>query len=198
MTWWLKTRLAHTVLTSGLAAFVLLTFLFQDGTVVLPAISVTAGNTVLLAGFTPLLVVGALVQCLDSRLAAAEATGTRPVAWLDTGFVAATIAAVVALTAAGGLLLDSPAIVTAGRNSLFLTGLALCGRGWMGRSSIVLPTAWIFLVVLVGHRTADDFFPWAVTGLALGSSTAAVAAGAALLLGVALNHRMTTRQGPRP
>ncbi|MFF4792224.1 hypothetical protein ACFY2M_21185 [Streptomyces sp. NPDC001276] len=198
MIWWLKTRLAHTVLAFGLAAFVVLTFLFQDGTVVLPAISVTAGNTVLLSGFTPLLVVGALVQCLDSRLAAAEATGTRPVALLDTGLVTAAIAAVLALTAAGGLLLDCPAVVMAGRNTLFLAGLALSGRGWMGRSSIVLPTAWIFLVVLVGHRTADDFFPWAVTGLALGSSIAAVAAVAAFLLGAALNHHMTTRQGSRP
>ncbi|WP_051741879.1 hypothetical protein [Streptomyces xylophagus] len=198
MIWWLKTRLVHTVLACGVAAFGLLTFLFQDGTVVLPAISVTAGNTVLLAGFTPLLVVGALVQSLDSRLTTAEVTGTRPVAWLDTGLVVVTMITVAALTAVGGFLLDSPAVVAAGRNSLFLTGLALCARGWTGRSSIVFPTAWIFLVVLVGHRTADDFFPWAVTGLALGSSTAAVAAGASLLLGISLNHHMTTRQGSRP
>ncbi|MFE4215322.1 hypothetical protein [Streptomyces sp. NPDC056844] len=198
MIWWLKARLAHTVLAPCLAAFTLLTFLFQDGTVVLPAISVTAGNTVLLAGFTPLLVVGALVQCLDSRLEAAEATGTRRVAHLDTALAAGTVAAVMALTAAGGLLLDSPAVVTAGRNTLFLTGLALCARGWMGRSSVVLPTAWIFLVVLVGHRTADDFFPWAVTGHALHSPVAAVAAVTCALLGIALDHVMTTRQGPRP
>ncbi|MEU6344102.1 hypothetical protein ABZ883_24520 [Streptomyces sp. NPDC046977] len=198
MTWWLKARLAHSVLAPAVAAFVLLTLLFRDGTVVLPAISVTAGNTVLLAGFTPLLVVGALVQCLDSRLEAAEATSVRRVARLDTGLVAATLAAVAAFTVAGGLLLDSPAVVAAGRNTFFLAGMALCGRPWLGRASIALPTAWIFLVVLVGHRTADDFFPWAVTGHALGSSAAAVAAVAALILGAGLDHHTTTRQGQRP
>ncbi|MFE3514755.1 hypothetical protein [Streptomyces sp. NPDC059166] len=195
MIWWLKTRLAHTVLAPGLAVFVLLTFLFQDGTIVLPAISVTAGNSVLLSGFSPLLVVGALVQCLDSRLTAAEAAGVRPVARLDTGLVLGVLAAVVALTASGAVLLDSPGVAMAGRNTLFLTGLALCGRGRLGRSSVVLPTAWIFLVVLVGHRTAEDFFPWAFTGLALASPTAALAAGAMSLAGVAVNHYMTSRQG---
>lgn len=199
VTWWLKTRLVHTVLTGGLLAFTALTLTFQDTAVLLPSLSINAGNTVVLASFTPLLIAGALAQCLDSRLVAAELTGTRPVYWMDTGLVTATMAVVTAVTWTGGTLLDSPAIHQTGRNTLFLTGLMLAARAFAGRAGIMAPLAWIFAVIFLGRRTATDFHPWAVTGLPIDTRHAAAAAALALVLGTVLNqllHQRTARDTP--
>jgi hypothetical protein len=191
MIWWLKARLVHPLLTGGLLAFTLLSLVFQDGTILLPAVSINAGNTVLLTTFTPIIVAAVLVRCLDARLPSAEMTGMRAIPWMDSGLIIATLAVAVGAAWVGGELLNSTGVYLAGRNALFMTGLMLCARSIVGRASIVVPTAWIFIVIFLGHRTATAYYPWAITGLGIESRLAATAATAAFLLGTGLNQRLT-------
>jgi hypothetical protein len=188
VTWWIKARLVHTVLAGGLVAFMALTLALQDASVVLPSFTVTAGNSVVLAFFTPLLVVGTLAQCLDSRLASAELTGTRPVPWMDTALIAAAMATVLAFTSVAGAALGSGAVLQAGRNTVFLTGLLLIARAFAGRAGIMLPLVWIFAVVFFGRLTGTHYRSWAVTALPAHTVHAAVAAVLGIVIGTGLNQ----------
>lgn len=188
MIWWLKARRVHPVLTLAVGAFVLLTFVFRDNAVVLPSFSVSAGNNVVLSFFTPLIVVGAIGQCLDARLPSAELTGLRPVGWMDTGLALAAVSAVLVGSGAAWLSLDSGAALQAGRNTLFLTGLMLLGRGFVGRAAIVLPLVWVFAVVFFGRKTGAAYHAWAVTGLEASHQYAAALAAATFVVGVSVNQ----------
>lgn len=195
MIWWLKARLAHTVLVAGIASFTVLTLAVQDRSTILPSFTISGGNNVLLAFFTPLLVVGTLAHCLDSRLPSAELTGVRPVPWMDTALIAAAMTAVLALSATGGALLDSGAVHQAGRSTLFLTGLMLIARVFVGRAGIMLPLAWLLAVVFFGRVTGRQYHSWAVTAQSAHSVPAAVAAVLALAVGTGLTQ-IVPRKAP--
>lgn len=195
MTWWLRTRLVPTVLAGAVAAYAVLLLLVRDGIVILPALSVNAGNTVPLAFFLPLLVAGPLAHCLDSRQPYAEVTGIRGTAWRDALLAAATMGVVLALTALASLVTGADVTLQAGRNTLFLTGLMLTARAVMGRSGIVVPLVWIFAVILLGRRTADVFHPWAVTALPPGTWHATAAAALSITVGTAATY-ITARKCP--
>jgi hypothetical protein len=186
--WWLKARLTHTVLTGGVAAFMALTCCVQGRTMVLPAFAQVGHNNVLLAFFTPLLLVGTLAHCLDSRLASAEVSGVRRVPWLDSTLILATMAAVLAFTGVGGSVLGSWAVFEAGRGVVFLTGLMLISRTFAGRAGIMVPLAWVFAVAFFGRVDGLHFHAWAVTAQPTHSVSAAVVTGIALVAGILLNQ----------
>ncbi|WP_230396358.1 hypothetical protein [Streptomyces blattellae] len=188
MIWWLKVRRVHPVLTAAVGTFTLLTFAFRDNAVVLPSFSVNAGNSVVLSFFTPLIVVGAIGQCLDSRLPSAERTGLRPVGWMDTGLVLAAVGVVLAGSGAAGWALDSGAAVQAGRNTVLLTGMILLGRGFFGRASVVLPLAWVFAVVFFGRSSGTAYHSWALTGQEASDPYAAALAAATFVIGLSVNQ----------
>lgn len=193
MIWWLRVRRAHTVLAGSVGVFLLLMCLVRDNDIVLPAFSLGADNDVALAAFPPLLVAGGLAHCLDSRLASAELSGLRPVRWMDSALVVAASGAVLGGAAGAGVLLDSGAAAQAGRNAAFLTGLLLLGRGFTGRSAVVLPVAWVFVVVFFGRASAHSYHGWAVTGQAASSGSAAAVTAAVFAAGAAVNHYLSRK-----
>ncbi|GGT27433.1 hypothetical protein [Streptomyces chromofuscus] len=195
MIWWLKVRLTPTVLAAALAGYTLLLLTVRDGEVILPAISVNAGNTVPLAFFLPLIVAGPLAHCLDSRQPYAELTGIRRTAWLDTLLAAASMAAVLAATGLVGLVTEAEATLQAGRNTLFLTGLMLIARAVLGRAGIVVPLGWVFAVILLGRRTSSSFYSWAVTALPPGTGHATATAALSIAAGLAATY-ITARRLP--
>ncbi|MET9774224.1 hypothetical protein ABZ023_08100 [Streptomyces sp. NPDC006367] len=195
MTWWLRVRLVPTVLMSALAGYTLLLLTVRDGTVILPAISVNAGNTVPLAFFLPLLVAGPLAHCLDSRQPHAELTGIRRTAWRDTVLAAASTAAALALTGLVHAVTSADVTLQTGRNTLFLTGLMLTARAVLGRAGIVVPLGWVFAVILLGRRTSSTFHSWAVTALPPGTGHATAAAALSVTAGVAATF-ITARKLP--
>lgn len=195
MIWWLKVRLAPTVLAAALVGYTLLLLVVRDGVVILPAISVNAGNTVPLASFLPLLVAGPLAHCLDSRQPHAELTGTRRTAWMDTSLAAAAMGVVLAMTVLVSVVTEADATWQAGRNTLFLTGLMLTARAGLGRAGVAIPLLWIFAVILLGRRTSSAFHAWAVTALAPGTRHATAAAALSITIGVAATY-ITARKLP--
>jgi hypothetical protein len=191
--WWLRVRRVHSVLTASVGVFLLLTCVLGDDDILLPAFSVSVGNSVALASFTPLLVVGAVGQCLDARLASAELTGLRPIRWMDTALVAVATGIVLAGSAAAATLLDSTTAAQAGRNTAFLTGLLLLGRGSVGRAAIMTPLCWVFAVVFFGRESAAAYHGWAVTGQGASSASAAVAAAVVFAAGLVVNHYLSRK-----
>ncbi|GAA2245126.1 hypothetical protein GCM10010232_35190 [Streptomyces amakusaensis] len=189
MTWWLKARRIHPTLTYGVGAFVLLTVLLQDMSLVLPALSLSGGNMTALSLFTPVIVVGAIAQTLENRLPEAEESGIRSIRSLDSALILSTLGTVTVATLIGGWTTDSENAMQAGRDVCFLTGLMLVARFFIGRSGVILPLAWIFAVVLAGRETGTKYHDWAVTALPIDTLHAAVAAVASLGLGIALTHR---------
>ncbi|KES08106.1 hypothetical protein BU52_06665 [Streptomyces toyocaensis] len=195
MIWWLRVRLVPTVLTAALAVYALLLLAVRDGAVILPAITVNAGNTVPLAFFLPLLVAGPLAHCLDSRQPHSELTGIRRTAWLDTSLAAAAMGAALVATALVHEVTDADTALQAGRNTLFLTGLMLTARAVIGRAGIVVPLGWVFAVILLGRRTGSVFHAWAVTALPPGTGHATAAAVLSITAGIAATF-ITARKLP--
>ncbi|MGP4001164.1 hypothetical protein [Streptomyces sp. 8N706] len=99
---------------------------------------------------------------------------------LDATLVTATMGAAVATSVAAGLVLDAPQAGTAGRNTLFLTGLMLCGRAVVGQQAVMIPVAWLILVVFLGFRPSGDPYAWTIVPEPVGALHAA--AGAVLML----------------
>lgn len=186
MIWWLKTRRVHPYLTFGILAFAAITLLMQDTTIVLPALSLSTGNNVVLAFFSPVIVVGTLAQVLENRLTSAEESGTRPVRWMDTALIASATGTALAVTTVGGWITHSDNVVAAGRNVCFLAGMMLCARFFVRRSGVVLPLAWIFVVILLGRKTGVVYHEWALTAQPPGHGPAAAAAAGILALGLLL------------
>ncbi|MGW3724616.1 hypothetical protein [Streptomyces sp. F001] len=195
MIWWLRVRLVPTVLTTALVVYALLLLTVRDGAVILPAITVNAGNTVPLAFFLPLLVAGPLAHCLDSRQPHAELTGIRRTAWMDTVLAAASMGAALAATALVFVVTAADVTVQAGRNTLFLTGLMLTARAVLGRAGIVVPLGWVFAVILLGRRTSSTFHSWAVTALPPDTWHATAVAALSISAGVAATF-ITARKLP--
>ncbi|MFG1811198.1 hypothetical protein [Streptomyces sp. NPDC049040] len=191
--WWLKARRAPTVLTSALVAFLLLACVVQNTLVPLP--SLTGSTQVALSLFVPIPLVAALMLCLESRLTAAEISGVRAVAVLDAALVVVTVAAAVAVGMAVDAAFDAGPAGAAGRNTAFLTGLMLCGRAFVGERAVMIPVAWLLLVVLVGFRSTGDPRPWTVVPEPLGAVHATIGTLLVFCVGM-LAHLYTSRKMP--
>ncbi|MEU5839914.1 hypothetical protein ABZ820_40565 [Streptomyces diacarni] len=177
MRWWITARQAHSLLPAALATYTLLLLLFQGHTVVLPSPVTSSGSPVLLLLTAPIPVCAAVLACLESRLPSAEATGVRPVRFLDTSLVLTTTLAALALAAAAHTLLGIASALSAGRNTAFLLGLMLCALPLIGRRAALLPPVWVITVAMAGFeqgraqawtviaRETDD--PWAASASAL-------------------------------
>ncbi|ANW18898.1 hypothetical protein [Streptomyces clavuligerus] len=192
MTWWLKARRVHPVLTAAFGAFLLLLMVFRSDSVVLP--SLVAGSTqVALSLFVPVPLVAGLALCLESRLPAAETTGVRPVFGLDAALAAGVAAVAVAVSALAGAVIGDTVTMAVGRNTLFLTGLMLIARARFGQPGTLLPMAWIMLVCLTGFRPGNDAYPWTVIPEPLGAPHAAAAAVLMFALGLTVQIRSARR-----
>lgn len=191
--WWFKARRAATVLACALLAFFVLLCVVQNALVPLPSIS---GNSqVALSLFVPIPVVAALMLCLESRLTAAEISGVRAVSVLDAALVLATMTAAVSIGLAVDAVLDANPAAAAGRNTIFLTGLMLCGRAVAGERAVMFPVVWLLLVVLVGFRSTGDPRPWTVVPEPVGAVHAVIGSALVFCAGM-LAHLYTSRKMP--
>ncbi|HTF07537.1 MAG TPA: hypothetical protein VK659_05115 [Asanoa sp.] len=197
MRWWVRARRAHAVLPAALLLFTVLLVVVQNGTAALPS-AFTGTQQVALLMFVPVPVLSALMLCLESRLAAQEATGIRPVRSLDAALAVATVAACAALALAVGALIGSIGLTGAGavaRNTAFLTGLMLAVRAVAGQTAIMAPVGWLLAVMFVGFRAGNDPYPWTV--LPEPTSAPHAALGAALMLAAGLAALLLTPPNPR-
>lgn len=182
--WWLKARRAHSVLPAALAVFVALSVTIQDGSAVLP--SFTNGlDPVPLMLFVPMSLVVGLMLSLESRLDAAEISGTRPVRLLDAALSCAVVAVAAGVGFATEGLLDSAHAAAGGRNTAFLLGLMLITRAFAGQSAVMAPVAWLVAVLLFGFDSGNEPQPWTVLPEEPRAVHAALAACAALAAGLA-------------
>lgn len=177
MHWWIKARRAHTHLALATVLFGLLLAMAGNQTVLLPSLTNGATASARLALFVPVVVTATLMFCMESRLYAPEASGTRWATALD----AALVIAVMIVCAAIGYAVGQPA---AGRNLLFLTGLMLTMRAVAGKAAVMAPIAWLLAVLFIGYRTADDPYPWAVVPEQADALYATTAAFAMFAIGI--------------
>lgn len=180
--WWFKTRRVSTVLPTVFASFVILVLAAQNTFIVLP--SFVGRTQVALSLFVPIPLVAGLMLCLESRIAAAENSGVRRTSLLDAALVTGTMVTAVVTSMVAGLALGAPQAGTAGRNTVFLTGLMLCGRAVAGQRAVMIPVAWLLLVVFVGFRNSGDPYPWTIVPEPFGALHASVGAGLMFLAGV--------------
>jgi hypothetical protein len=194
MTWWIKARQVVPVLGAGLIAIAVAAWLFTDVSASLVSWTVSH-QTVPVLTFAPLILAAALAFSLDSRLPEAEVTAIRPVSTMDTFLISSAVAGalIIAGTAYAATHIDEALVLA--RNTLFLTGLMLIARSFIARGGIVVATGWVFVVILVGRRTPVEYFPWAITGLPIGTPHATITAVAAITLGVLLTF-LTARKLP--
>ncbi|AWK09024.1 hypothetical protein SSP531S_51140 [Streptomyces spongiicola] len=188
---WLRARSVRTTLLAGWGVFVILLALLHDTRAILPSLTGTA--QVALSLFAPVVLIAALMQCLESRLTAAELSAVRRVRVLDTVLVLTTMVAALLGSAAVSVLTGEPQAATAGRNTFFLTGLMLCGKAVMGRPGVMVPVAWLLAVVGGGFRSSGDAYPWTIVPEPLGAWHAAAGAGLVFALGVAVEFGTVRR-----
>ncbi|WP_256639870.1 hypothetical protein [Streptomyces murinus] len=163
MTLWLKVRRVQAVLAPALAVFVLLVAMVHDQYVQMPSLLAAGGNRVFLMQMTPLIITSTLAHSLAQGVPDIEATARRDVRTLDTALVSGVVVAATLASLAIGALADSQEATTAGRNTLFLTGLMLLARAVHEQAASVVPVGWVFAVMFVGYRDIDRPWPWAVT-----------------------------------
>ncbi|MFE2291162.1 hypothetical protein [Streptomyces sp. NPDC059452] len=185
MDMWLRTRRLP-VLAAALAAYATLTAAAGDTVVDLPSLGSDAARPLVL--FAPILACIGLTFSLSSRLPAAEASGSRPVARFDQALVLATVLTAAAVAYAVAVLLDAHIASTAGRNTAFLAGLMLCVRRIAGHQvAAIAPVAWVITMMLIGNTGSNGQpHPWSVILLPPDHVPAALAATALLALGTAL------------
>ncbi|MFJ2111662.1 MULTISPECIES: hypothetical protein [unclassified Streptomyces] len=181
---WLKTRRIP-VLAAALAAYAALTAAAGDTLVNLPSLGSDAARPLVL--FAPLLACTGLALSLSSRLPAAEASGSRPIARFDQALVLATVLATVAVSYAVSVLLNAESANMAGRNTAFLAGLMLCARRIAGHQvAAIAPVAWVITMMLIGNSGSNGQpYPWTVILMPPDHIPAALAAIAMLTLGTA-------------
>ncbi|MFJ4922011.1 hypothetical protein [Streptomyces sp. NPDC088725] len=179
---WLKTR-RISVLAATLVAYAALTATAGDTLVDLPSLGSDSARPLVL--FAPLLACAGLALTLDSRLPAAESSGSRPVARLDQALVLTTVLTTVAVAYAVTVLLDTQSANIAGRNTAFLVGLMLCARRIAGHQvAAVVPVAWVITMMLIGNTGGNgQAHPWTVILMPPDHTLAALAATAMLALG---------------
>ncbi|MFJ9741765.1 hypothetical protein [Streptomyces sp. NPDC101166] len=188
--WWFKVRRGHTLLPVALAVFTAALCSVQDHTVLLPAI--TGSPRVALSLFVPVPLFAILMAMLESRLPAAEASGVRSVARLDSALVTAVMAAAVVCSVAVAALQGTATATTGGRNALFLTGLMLLGRAWAGQGAVMLPVGWLVTVAVIGFR-GNVPRSWTVIALPADDLFAAAASLVVFALGLAAQIRSSRK-----
>ncbi|MEV6356109.1 hypothetical protein [Streptomyces hydrogenans] len=151
------------VILPGLVAFALLTALSHDQFVALPGLLGPGTSLLFLMNIVPLIITGTLTHGLAQRLPESEETGTRAVRRYDAALVSLTVAASVATAWSIGHLSHSAAATEAGRNTLFLVGLALLGGAIRPQLASVAPVTWVFVTAFAGYRDFRRPWPWAVT-----------------------------------
>ncbi|MGC4986607.1 hypothetical protein ACLQ18_39450 [Streptomyces sp. DT193] len=168
----------------GMLVFLLLLAVIQEGSAVLP--SFTAGlDPVPLMLFVPLPLVVSLILSLESRLAAPETSGVRPIALLDAALSLAVVAAALAISGLADAAFTSPHAAAAGRNTAFLIGLMLIARSAVGQPAVMVPVAWLVVVLLFGFETGHRAHAWTIVPEPIGSLRAAIAAAATCGIGLA-------------
>ncbi|MER8219905.1 hypothetical protein ABTZ58_04765 [Streptomyces sp. NPDC094143] len=190
VSWWFKARKGHILLPLALVVFAVALFAVQDTTVLLP--SITGSPRVALSLFVPVPLLALLMAMLESRLPAAEVSGTRPITRMDNALVIAVMGAAVLCSAVIAALQGTAAATTGGRNAVFLTGLMLLGRAWAGSAAVMFPVGWLVTVAVVGFR-GNIPRPWTVIALPADSTFAAAASLAAFAIGLAAQIRSSRK-----
>ncbi|MFD5230548.1 hypothetical protein ACFWJ5_18845 [Streptomyces qaidamensis] len=190
VSWWFKARKGHTLLPLALAVFVIALFAVQDATVLLP--SITGSPRVALSLFVPVPLLALLMAMLESRLPAAEISGTRSMTRLDNTLVTLVMAAAVLSSAVIAALQGTAAATTGGRNAVFLTGLMLLGRAWAGSAAVMFPVGWLVTVAVVGFR-GNIPRPWTVIALPADDLFAATASLVVFAIGLAAQVRSSRK-----
>ncbi|MFG3101650.1 hypothetical protein ACGFZL_14175 [Streptomyces sp. NPDC048182] len=173
MRWWLGARRTRLMLPLALAAFLLPLLAVQHTRVVLP--SLIGSPRVALTLFVPVPFVACLMHALESRVPAPEDSGVRPVGRYDAALVTAAATAALCCALLTAALGGTQEAAAAGRNVLFLTGLMLLGHAAFGASAVLVPVAWLVLVVGVGFRGPVPR-PWTVVPHSAHDLPAALAA----------------------
>lgn len=188
---WLRARRVTSVLAVSITAYLLLVVIVQNVSVFLP--SILGSTQVALSLFVPIPLLAGLMLCLDSRIPAAEVSGVRRIALLDAGLISATTGTALIASIAIGWALDLSHAATCGRNTLFLAGLMLCGRSVMGQRAVMVPVAWLFIVVLIGFRSSGDPYPWTILPEPIYAVHAAAGTALAFITGIAVHLRTSRR-----
>ncbi|MET7292030.1 hypothetical protein ABZS79_07775 [Streptomyces griseoloalbus] len=163
MTLWLKVRRVQAVLVPALAAFTVIVAAAHDQYVQLPSLLSAGGNRVFLSQLLPLILTSTLAHSLAQAVSEVEATAQRNIRALDAALITTIVAAAVLVCLAVGTITGSQEATTAGRNTVFLTGLMLLGRTVREQAATALPVGWVFAVMFVGYRDFHRPWPWAVT-----------------------------------
>ncbi|MBB1244964.1 hypothetical protein GL263_15515 [Streptomyces durbertensis] len=185
MSLWVTVRRPWIVL-SGVVAYLVGLLIVREQVVYVPSISVLGGAGMKLMNFLPLIVCLAVLYCLERRLSAAELTGVRPVELADRALVLVVGVMVLLAGAVLNALQNMPTAIAAGRNVLFLTGLALVVRARFG--GVVAASAaagWLFLTTMAGLRSPEDPYPWAILLEPPAHPLAAFVTAAVLMAGLA-------------
>ncbi|MGW1270185.1 hypothetical protein [Streptomyces sp. NPDC002491] len=190
MRWWFKARRGHTLLPLALVVFTAALYAVQDTTVLLPAI--TGSPRVALALFVPVPLFAILMATLESRLPAAEVSGVRSVTRLDNLLVTGVMATAVLCSLVVAALEGTGTATTGGRNALFLTGLMLIGRAWVGQGAVMLPVGWLVTVAVIGFR-GNVPRSWTVIALPADDLFAAAASLVVFALGLAAQIRSSRK-----
>ncbi|MDT0266735.1 hypothetical protein RM844_10560 [Streptomyces sp. DSM 44915] len=196
MWWWVRARRTFSVLLLALGVFTGAVLLLGDATVELPSILSGSANPVLFVLMAPVPVCAALELSLGSRLVEAEDTAVRRVRAWDAGLVLGVCAAALAAGGAVHLLTGNAYAVAAGRNVVFLTGLLLCVRVFVGQPAVAAPVLWVFAVIFAGFSRGGHSGFWTVLPRPSGDAPAALAAVLALALGLLLH--VTVRRSVTP
>lgn len=183
MLWWLKARRAHTLLPASYGVFVALVLLLQGVVADLPSFLAGGDNPVVATLMAPVPLYAALLVSLESRLHAAEDTGTRLVRGMDVGLVVAVVAAAALAGFIIGSLLESAGALAVGRNTAFLVGLMLSTRPLIGARAVMIPVVWLLAVMLFGFDHGHPYF-WSVLPRANSDPIALAAAAVALAAGL--------------
>lgn len=187
MYWWIKARRAHINVPVGLAVFALLVWLFRDRLAAMP--SLAGGNEVQLMLLAPLSVCAAVIATLSAQVRDVEDAGVRPFARMDTALVILVVLVAAGIGYGFSWALGSGAAGAVGRNTALLTGLMLICRPVLGERSLVVPLAWILLVVVEGYDGLGRPRAWALLPEP-GSNIPVLAVTTAVFLsGVALSSR---------
>ncbi|WP_262061409.1 hypothetical protein [Streptomyces sp. STR69] len=184
MRWWVKARGAHSTLVVGFLAFLFLVTGIREGSAVLPSF-IGGTDPVPLMLFVPLPLIVGLVMCLESRLATAEVSGVRRVELFDAALSLSVIAVALLSSWFVSAFTASPHAAAAGRNTAFLAGVTLLARSLFGQPAVMVPVAWLMIVVLFGFETGHRPRAWTVVPESVNSVHAAVASAAACVIGVA-------------
>ncbi|MEU5612638.1 hypothetical protein ACI2L4_03265 [Streptomyces sparsogenes] len=175
----------HAVLPLALTAYVILMASVRNLVAFFPSFASGGSVQVRSSLFIPVCLLAGLMMCLESRLGPPEISATRRVALLDVGLTIAFTSAGIAVSFVVAVLANSPESVAVGRNTAFLAGLMLLARNWAGPPAVMIPFAWIMVVMFVGFRTPSDPRPWTIIPEPAGAIHAAVGAFLMFIIGIA-------------